>query len=150
MSQAMKHVLLGLLALVLSGVARADCFDDAATRYRLPVAVLRAIAQVESGGNPRAHNVNADRSEDIGVMQINSSWLLTLRRYGYTREHLLDACTNITVGAWILAGNVAQQGWNWDAIGAYNAASPHKRLVYAHKVWAQLQRAPNASADQGR
>ena len=52
---------------------------------------------------------------------------------------LFDPCTNIDVGAWILAHNISQYGYNWTAIGAYNARSPHKRQRYALKIWQQLK-----------
>lgn len=118
--------------------SHATCYDAAAARYGLPVEVLHAIARVESGGNARALNKNKNGTEDIGVMQVNTAWLPTLARFGITRERLWSACTNIHTGAWILASNVARHGWNWTAIGAYNAASSQKRAIYARKIWKNL------------
>ena len=59
---------------------------------------------------------------DIGLMQINSSHLPWLSKYGIAREHLLDACTNVHVGAYLLAENMQRYGDTWEAVGAYNAA----------------------------
>lgn len=73
-------------------------------------------------------------------MQINSGWLPTLKRYGIDKRSLFDACTNTYVGAWILAQNVSKLGYNWRAVGAYNAKAEHKRVVYAHKVATTLAR----------
>lgn len=112
----------------------AACFEEAATRYQVPVALLKAISKIESSGNPRAINRNRDGSYDIGHMQINSRWLPVLSKHGIREVDLWDACTNTHVGAWVLAGNIRRYGYTWEAIGAYNAASPDKRIVYAHKV----------------
>jgi soluble lytic murein transglycosylase-like protein len=129
-----------LPCLLLPAVGKTACFDEAAARYGLPVSLLQAISRVESGGRANAINRNSNGSYDIGHMQINSGWLPLLKRHGIEERTLYDACTNTHVGAWILAHAVAKQGYNWDAIGAYNAVSPEKRRRYAWKVAAVLQR----------
>ncbi|WP_175872955.1 transglycosylase SLT domain-containing protein [Burkholderia sp. BCC0397] len=132
------------LSCALCGVARADCLDDAAAFQHVSVSLMRGIAQVESGMNPRAVNTNTNGTVDIGLMQINSTWLPTLAREGITRESLFDACTNAYVGAWILSQNIRQLGANWNAIGAYNSASPDKRLAYARKVYDAIRTMPDS------
>ncbi|MBR8141325.1 transglycosylase SLT domain-containing protein [Burkholderia sp. AU19243] len=132
------------LSCALHGLARADCLDDAATFQKVSVSLLRGIAQVESGMNPNAVNTNTNGTVDIGLMQINSTWLPTLAREGITRESLFDACTNAYVGAWILSQNIRQLGANWNAIGAYNSASPDKRLAYARKVYDAIRTLPDS------
>lgn len=84
--------------------------------------------------NPLARNVNRDGSEDIGLMQINSRWMPLLRRYGITTADLLEPCTSIMIGAWVLGSNFQRMGYNISAIGAYNAADPIKRERYAAQV----------------
>ncbi|KVT04581.1 lytic transglycosylase [Burkholderia sp. MSMB1078WGS] len=132
------------LSCALCGVARADCLDDAAAFQHVSVSLMRGIAQVESGMNPNAVNTNTNGTVDIGLMQINSTWLPTLAREGITRESLFDACTNAYVGAWILSQNIRQFGPNWNAIGAYNSASPDKRLAYARKVYDAIRTMPDS------
>ncbi|WP_174917772.1 transglycosylase SLT domain-containing protein [Burkholderia lata] len=132
------------MSCALHGVARADCLDDAATFQHVSVSLMRGIAQVESGMNPSAVNTNTNGTVDIGLMQINSTWLPTLAREGITRESLFDACTNAYVGAWILSQNIRQLGPNWNAIGAYNSASPDKRLAYARKVYDAIRTMPDS------
>lgn len=96
--------------------------------------------------NPRAIGLNKRGgkvvSEDVGLMQINSSWFPTLYVMGITRNDLMDnPCQNIYVGAWILAKNIASNGVNWESVGAYNAgfkgANAPFRLKYAKKVYAR-------------
>ena len=84
---------------------------------------LRAVAVVESAANPwaigtphgaifphtrseaerqLARALHTEPSVDIGLMQINSQWLPTLH---IAPDQLLDPCTNVRVGAAILAAN---------------------------------------------
>ena len=118
----------------------AACFEEAASRYQMPSALLKAISRVESGGNPNALNRNRDGSFDMGHMQINSRWLPKLSHFGISRERLWEPCTNTFVGAWILAQNVHRIGYSWNAIGAYNATSAAKRDRYARKVSEAMKR----------
>ena len=116
--------------------AFAACFDQAAGRYGVDARLLKAIATVESNGNPRAVNrANGNGSHDIGLMQINSRWLPTLAQWGIDRSALHDACLNIHVGAWVLAQNQQTFGATWRAVGAYNARDEGKRAAYVDRVW---------------
>jgi soluble lytic murein transglycosylase-like protein len=128
--------LLSTCAFAHVAVAQADCFEKAGKFYGIEPELLRAIAQVESSFKPAIIHQNADGSEDIGMMQINSWWLSPLAQYGITRNALiLDACMNIHVGAWILKQEIRDHGYNWEAVGAYNAKSPEKAAAYARTVW---------------
>ncbi|HDR9331146.1 TPA: lytic transglycosylase domain-containing protein, partial [Burkholderia multivorans] len=140
----LKFAATAAMSLALHGLAHADCLDDAAAFQHVSVSLLRGIAQVESGMNPNAVNTNANGTIDIGLMQINSSWLPTLAREGITQQSLFDPCTNAYVGAWIFSQNIRQLGPNWNAIGAYNAASPDKRLAYARKVFDAIRTMPDS------
>lgn len=136
--------------LLCAGAASASCWDEAGARFGVHPWLLAAIARVESGFNPRAVNdTHAARtgSVDLGLMQINSTWLPVLARHGITRERLFDPCTSITVGAWILAELFGRYGVTWEAVGAYNAACVRldraactaRRAAYARKVQAALE-----------
>lgn len=141
-----KTVTTLLTGALLATTARADCLDDAAAFHHVNVHLVRAIATVESGMRPAVTHANADGSTDIGLMQINTSWLTNLSHYGVTRAALYDGCTSAYVGAWILARNIARLGLTWDAVGAYNATTPALRVTYARKVYRQLMTDASASA----
>lgn len=126
---------------------------------------VTAIIQQESGGNPFALNnqvtsfypesrdeavrllhqsLRAGRSTDIGLMQVNSQWL---RRLGIEAESLLDPCTNIRVGTWILATNYGE-AWRRHgaekpallaALSMYNTGSESRGMAngYVGKVTAR-------------
>lgn len=114
----------------------AQCFADASARYKVSTELLQSIAWHESRFNPDASNTqNATPTEDIGLMQVNSWWLTNgLQRYGIGRTELLDPCTNINVGAWILATAIAQAGDVWTGVGYYNARTASKRYRYVASV----------------
>ena len=65
------------------------------------------------------------------------------RAAGLHPDHLWDACTNIYLGAWVLAQMKARHGDSWEAVGAYNAACTKlkgeacrkARSVYAWAVY---------------
>ena len=128
----------GWLTLLALGAHAGPCFEQAAQRYSVPANLLKAIALQESSGRPHAVNRNGNGSYDLGLMQINSGWLPTLKRHGISEQHLFDPCVSTLVGAWILSGNFARLGYNTQGLGAYNAVSPHKREIYARQVLKRL------------
>ncbi|AZC44737.1 transglycosylase SLT domain-containing protein [Pseudomonas chlororaphis] len=133
-----------VVALAWVGSASASCWVEAGKRHSIEPELLYAIAQVESRLDSRAVNHNTDGSRDIGLMQINSAHLPRLQVRGITEQRLLDEpCLAIEVGASILAQFIDRYGYNWTAVGAYNAGnSPDRqalRLRYARKVWQRYQ-----------
>lgn len=146
MSRILRFCVQFTLLLGLSeGVYAAACFKQAAQRYAVPVQLLEAIALQESGGNVHAINRNSNGSFDMGLMQINSAWLPTLKRHGIVAQHLWDPCVNVLVGAWILSDNFSRLGYTTQGLGAYNAVSPHKREIYARQVLSRLEQIKKTS-----
>ncbi len=143
----------GLVLALFSLSANAFCFQEAADRYRIDPLLLKGLAMVESSNRPDAINtghLNKTRSIDIGFVQINSRWLKRepFKSLGYTEKDLLNPCTNLMAGAWILADNFRVHGaQNWEAVGAYNASCVtltkaqcrYVRSVYIWKVYNAMQ-----------
>lgn len=146
----MRHLpTAGLLFLLGAPASAHACWDQAAQRYGVAADLLYAIARVESRGNPHAVNrshLARTGTYDIGLMQINSANLRSLARYGIHERDLYDPCTNIHVGAWLLAQNFNRHGATWDGVGAYNVACSQlkghacqkARAKYAWLVYRQL------------
>lgn len=155
----MRHLqTAGLLFLLCAPAYAQACWEQAAQRYGVSADLLYAIGRVESRLNPHAVNLTHRQltgSYDIGLMQINSSHLRTLARHGIHERDLYDPCTNIHVGAWLLADSFSRHGATWDGVGAYNAACSQlkgaacqtTRAKYAWLVYRQL---PSQQASQGQ
>ncbi len=112
------------------------CFDSAAKRVGVSPLLLSSLGCVESKFNANAINrANKNGSSDYGLMQINSAELPRLAQKGIGVEQLMEPCTNIQIGAEVLAQKIKSKGDTWRAIGAYNAASEKKRQGYAWKVY---------------
>ena len=121
-----------------------SCWQSAANRYGIHETILRAIAVTESAMDSQAINRNTNGSVDIGLMQINSRWFPSLAEIGIQPGDLWNPCTNIHVGAWILAGEIRRFGYTWQAVGAYHAGPAQsvvreqRRMRYAQRVYHNL------------
>ncbi|MCX8959323.1 hypothetical protein EHW64_17965 [Erwinia psidii] len=130
------------------GPSRYDkCFVKAGEEYGIDPMLLKSIGIQESSLNPRAINTKSVRYDDISLMQISGWWLNKpyFVANNLTRTALLnDGCLSIRTGAWILAGNFALNGVNWQSVGAYNAGfSPETaqaRRVYIGYIQNHLAR----------
>jgi soluble lytic murein transglycosylase-like protein len=149
--RSLKHLPNVLAA--LSGIAASNatyaCWDEAERMYGVSSELLYAVARAESDLNPRAMNMSHKQrtgTYDIGLMQINSGHLPRLAKHGIGEKDLLEPCTNIKVGAWLLSGYFARHGVSWEAVGAYNAACStlkgvactEARSKYAWRVYKRL------------
>ena len=122
--------------------AQRPCWDEAGAYHGVDPWLLYAIAYVESNYNPLARGVNKNGSVDLGLMQINDSWLPELHRWGVPDSALFNACASTYIGAWVMAGNFRHYGYSWKAIAAYNVGDVDRAdrarvgLAYARRVYA--------------
>ena len=125
------------------------CIWSAAGYYRLPPLALVGILDVE-GGQAGMASRNADGSEDLGPMQINSRWLPRLERSGLTRTEILaNPCANVWAGAWILALSYARDRDIWTAIGHYHSRKRGESRRYRRKVAKAIAKAIALRGDGG-
>lgn len=124
-----------------------NCWENAGEAYEVNPWLLYAMAEEESSLNPMAVNDrNNDGTSDYGLMQINDFWMPLIEKNGYNKNDLFDPCTNIHIGAWVLAQSIKVFGNNWRAVGAYNAGTKQNekrellRQKYAARVFKRYQR----------
>jgi len=112
------------------------CFLEAGARYKINPNLLKAIAIVESGVNPKA----ISKKGSIGLMQVHRFWISLLKEKGVDVKHLMDSCYNIMLGAYILRTHIDEMGGDlWKGVGRYNAKSKRKQASYIKKVKLALQ-----------
>jgi soluble lytic murein transglycosylase-like protein len=116
------------------------CIAAAADYHGVNPYLLRAILMVESQLNPKAVNINKNGTRDIGVAQINSIHLPVLQSHGIKENHLMDACVNTYVGAWLLRKQIARYGMNWFGVAAYHSVTPDKNFRYQVLVYNEMVR----------
>lgn len=113
------------------------CFDLAGRDYQIDPLLLMSISIKESRLRPAAINkANANGSEDVCGMQVNSSHYGRLQQFNISRADLLnDPCICVYTGAWVLAHNFRSFGKNWDSVGMYNTG-PSKKLLRQRRAYA--------------
>lgn len=139
-----RFLVVSILFITFAVNAHAFCFQEAGEKYGISPLLLESIARTESGLKPGAIGVNTNGSRDLGLMQINSSWIKPL---GLDPSRLLtDTCYNTMVGARILSECIERNGYTWEAVGCYNAVTKSKQAKYARKVFNALKKAAAAPA----
>jgi len=132
---------------MLRDSAFAFCYEEAGLEYNINPVLLQVISKTESNLNQMAINTNPNGTQDIGLMQINSSWVKSLN---LDADLLLsDPCYNLKTGAEILSKCIEQYGYTWEAIGCYNAASKDKRVKYSWKVFDKLKEGSRGQGIKG-
>lgn len=118
------------------------CMALVANFYQLPPRVLPSI-QVVEGGRIGSVAVNANGSEDLGVMQVNTLWLEPLARYtgmsvDAIRARLIgESCFNIAAAGAILRTYLNEEhGDLMRAVGDYHSHTPVRNSFYQGKVLA--------------
>jgi|SRR5579862_1511374 len=118
------------------------CMLAVATHMHLPPRVLPAIQAVEGGRVGMAHG-NANGTEDLGLMQVNTIWLPALSRHtglppATLRDRLMqDGCFNIAVAGAVLRFYLREtHGDLLAAIGDYHSHTPIRHQAYQTRVLA--------------
>lgn len=125
---------------MITAQALAACLMLAAQTYQVPPAVMIAIMHVEGGRVGQQVGPNANKTYDLGPMQVNTRWLPELARawnIDTKTAHKLvrdDGCVNVRVAAWILHNKIKDAGSLYGGIAYYHSATPSLGSRYAAKV----------------
>lgn len=116
------------------------CINQAAIAYHVSASLILSIMKKENGRNGQAIR-NKNGTYDLGVFQVNSIWLPTLARYGYTKKDIqFDPCKNVMAGTWILAKGLAQGKSVWSGTANYYSHTPHLNTLYSNDVYKHYQK----------
>ncbi|MGY8604221.1 lytic transglycosylase domain-containing protein [Gluconobacter cerinus] len=118
------------------------CMLASALHYRIPPRVLPAIQRVEGGVMGKVSQ-NKDGSVDIGLMQINSRWILPISSMLHqspaqiATRLALEPCFNVAAAAMILRNALDNEHGNlMRAIGDYHSRTVPLNMAYQRKVLA--------------
>lgn len=107
-----------------------DCIPYISEQYQVPQSIIKSVIKNESSWK-NVISVNKDGSKDIGVMQINTWWLPILKKHNIFKADLMNVCTNIAVGSWILRYEYLHfKNWQ-NALASYNAGRGKYKNPYA-------------------
>lgn len=120
-------------ALLIHGVP-IECINQAAVTYYVPAKVIISVIATE-GGDVGMARQNKNGTYDYGPMQVNSSWLASMKKYGYTDKLLqYDPCVNVMAGTWILSNKITQARDYWSGVANYHSVTPLLNARYKLKV----------------
>ncbi len=116
------------------------CMVAVAAFNGLPPRVLPSIQAVEGGVVGSVH-ANANGSQDLGLMQVNTVWLAPLARFTGLPEDAIrqrltrDPCFNIAAAGAILRADLNAEGQNLMlAVGDYHSHTPPLNQDYQLRV----------------
>lgn len=117
------------------------CLEHASSAYHVSMPLILSIMKKENGRNGQAIKNKTNGTYDLGVFQINSRWLPTLKHYGYTQHDLQNnPCKNTMAGVWILAKKLAEDKPLWSAVGGYHSYTPKYNARYRYDIQNHYQK----------
>jgi soluble lytic murein transglycosylase-like protein len=112
-----------------------NCITLAARCFNINQLLINAIIWQESGNNQQAISKNKNRTQDVGLMQINSIHFKKFKTMGVSESDLRNnSCANVFAGTWILQQLTQRYGYSWDSIGRYHSSTPGYKLSYIKKI----------------
>jgi hypothetical protein len=116
------------------------CMASVAAFYHLPPRVLPSIQAVEGGRIGMVHP-NTNGTADLGLMQVNTIWIVPLARYARLPPNQVaarlvhDGCFNIAAAAAIMRLYLQEAHGNLMlAIGHYHSHTPTLSRDYQDRV----------------
>lgn len=111
-----------------------DYIEETEESYGISPKLVKAIIEVESGGDA---NAIGDNGNSLGLMQIQPRYHAQRLKEG---ESLLDPKVNVRVGCEILSELMAKYGTLDEALTVYNAGHDTGDRSYANKVYEEMMK----------
>lgn len=116
-----------------------QCIKQSAQKNHISPKILAAVLETEGGRSGEASR-NKNGTYDYGAMQINTTWLPTLHKMGYSTSTILNnTCKNVDAGAWLLRKALASSNSFWVGVGNYNSHNPYYNARYRQAVYRHYQ-----------
>lgn len=114
-------------------VKQKDYIEETAESYGISPKLVKAIIEVESGGNA---NAIGDNGNSLGLMQIQPRYHAQRLKEG---ESLLDPKVNVRVGCEILSELMDKYGTFDEVLTAYNCGHDTGSREYANRVYEEME-----------
>lgn len=115
-------------------VKQKDYIEETAESYGISPILVKAIIEVESGGDA---NAIGDGGNSLGLMQIQPRYHAQRLKEG---ESLLDPKVNVRVGCEILSEIMAKYGTLDEVLTVYNAGHDTGDRSYANRVYEEMMK----------
>lgn len=115
-------------------VKQKDYIEETAESYGISPKLVKAIIEVESGGDA---NAVGDAGNSVGLMQIQPRYHAQRLKEG---ESLLDPKVNVRVGCEILSEIMAKYGTLDEVLTVYNAGHDTGSREYANRVYEEMMK----------
>lgn len=115
------------------------CLLIASQTYNVPPVLLAGIYKAE-GGKVGQEVANTNGTHDLGPMQINTLWVpVVAKKWGVSERRARaairdNACTNLSVAAWILRNHLSETQSLAKALSYYHSRTPSFGLKYQDRV----------------
>lgn len=138
----MKKLILLFFVFTCSLFANIDLYnkyDDIFKKYEKEFGIsyflMKSIALTENNKfDNKAVMYNTNGTRDIGLMQINTSWIKWMPEAKITVEKLRDPDFNIKIAYMIVDKIIKQHGYNWSSIGRYHSGTPVHKNKWLSKI----------------
>lgn len=110
---------------------RVVCAIMAAIKYEIPTNIVLAIAEKEAG-TPGLWVKNKNGSYDVGAMQLNTTYLQDLAKYGISPNDVaLPGCYAYDLAAWRIRGHLQHDKQDlWTRAANYHSKTPKYNRIY--------------------
>lgn len=112
-----------------------DIFKKYEKEFGISYFLMKSIAITENAKfDTNAVMKNKNGTKDIGLMQINTSWIEWMPEQKITIEKLKDVDFNIKIAFIIVDDIIKRHGYSWNSIGRYHSGTPELKKIWLKKI----------------